>query len=668
MKHRKFVTPYYVSDFETTTDNPDKVAVWSAHTIKVGKGVECTHENCAHQTNIADYVAYLEKLTRSDDITVLFHNLKFDGSYIIDYMEKSPDWNLYSIDFYEPEFEDRETLLLDRTSEMGTKGMKSHDFTYAISDKNVMYSITFKAGYHFCTIRDSLKLLPFSLRKIAKDFNTPHQKLEMDYGNKQPGYVPTPEEMAYIDNDVFVLKEALEIFMTLTGHDEDGELPWTIGAECLREIKQIFKDEHMGEWDPFFPSQFDAKCGSADNFITMDEYVRRSYKGGWCYVNDKWKGIEITTEVVENYFRNRGMTKQLKHLKQFRGIGFVYDVNSLYPSQMHSKSGSFYPYGNGKYAEGDITPEERKYYDRKRMYYFIHIQCEFQLKKDHLPCIQIKNDMRYPSTEWLKSSDVTNYITGKRTRNIVDLYLSCIDYELFLEQYDVKNLKVISHISYSAFSGIFDTYIGKWYKIKQVSKGAKRATSKLFLNNGYGKFAQAPDGSYIILLPEDNVLKSHIHKQGDPNRAIYIPIGAAVTSWARNFTIRHAQENYDIFVYADTDSLHMLGHYTDAIDIEEHPTNLCCWKCESTWDHAIFAGQKRYIEHVIEDDHSPIEPFNNIKCCGLGDKAKKVLDVWLNDGTKTYSDFKRGLIVPGNLKGRRVEGGIYLNEQPFRFR
>ena len=41
----------------------------------------------------------------------------------------------------------------------------------------------------------------------------------------------------------------------------------------------------------------------------------------------------------------------------------------------------------------------------------------------------------------------------------------------------------------------------------------------------------------------------------------YIPVGSAITSYARNFTIRAAQMNYfgkdkPGFIYADTDSIH----------------------------------------------------------------------------------------------------------------
>ena len=49
----------------------------------------------------------------------------------------------------------------------------------------------------------------------------------------------------------------------------------------------------------------------------------------------------------------------------------------------------------------------------------------------------------------------------------------------------------------------------------------------------------------------------------------YIPVGAAITSYARNFTIRAAQKNYHSvdepgFIYADTDSLKL----KDGFDIE----------------------------------------------------------------------------------------------------
>lgn len=647
MKNKR-IYKYYAADFETTTSSDKEVSVWSAHMIKIGTDVKPIHENCLHDTNIDDFVNRIYHLCKtSGHICIYFHNLKFDGSYILDYLDRA-EWKLYSNE------ENGCTVLKDRKD--SDKGMSDHEYTYVISTMNVIYSITLKCGRNYLQIRDSMKLLPFSLAKIAKDFELPHKKLEMEYSGKSVGYIPTKEEMAYIDNDVFVLKEAIEKFCVLTGRTLDEGIPLTIGSECMREYKELFKLSHIDRYKDYYPSQIDDKTGAADGYITYDEYVRRSYKGGWCYVSRKTKGKVLS-----------------------RG-GYVYDVNSLYPSVMHSQSGSFYPWGHGYYYTGDLTETEQRFYKEHKLWYVMHIKTRFKLKPGYLPTVQIKGDYRYDSTAWLETSDIYDGRTQANIPTSVDLYLTCTDVELLKEHYILTDYNVISRICYCAETGVFDDYINKWYEIKQNSKGSKRTLAKLFLNNLYGKFGQSADSSYIIMSrnKETGALRGESVEYIDETRASYVPVAAAVTSWARNFTIRHAQKNYKNFCYADTDSLHMLGTYNEAVDIIEHPTALCAWKCESTWDRAIFAGQKRYIEHIIEEDHVSCEEYDNIKCCGLGRGAKEYLAGMLKSGRYAaygkvkedfgYSDFKSGLVVPGNLRGERVKGGICLIEQAFVFR
>ena len=55
----------------------------------------------------------------------------------------------------------------------------------------------------------------------------------------------------------------------------------------------------------------------------------------------------------------------------------------------------------------------------------------------------------------------------------------------------------------------------------------------------------------------------------------YIAIGSAITSYARNFTIRAAQKNYygvdkPGFIYADTDSIHCLKLSDDELNSIAH--------------------------------------------------------------------------------------------------
>lgn len=658
------------ADFETTTNDPSHVEVWSAESIEVSSSVPADSAHCHHQTNIKDFVEYLETLAGyGADIIVYFHNLKFDGSYLLDYFNRTKKYNLFSY----TDNDDNERLL-DMDKIIKKNKMKAHEYTYMISDTNVIYSIVLATKAGHIEFRDSAKLLPFSLRDIARDFQTPHKKLEMNYGDKQPGYTPTAKEMKYIENDVFVLKEALETLSSLAGC-LPSQLPLTIGAMALKEFKRLFDAQYgydmpNGEaWNYYFPNQA-YKIPNSIEDLTFDGYIRKSYRGGWCYVSPKWKGKVITQQAVIDYFDRIGKPYGKMFRKKVNSIGFVYDVNSLYPSVMGSISGCFYPYGQGTYETGDFSDAQKKDLKDGELYGFMHVKFMFHVKHNHLPCIQLKGDFNYKGTEWLETSDIYLRKHDMTVAHQVDTYLTYEDWILINEQYDVSNVEVVSHITFETVKGIFDAYINKWASIKQSSKGAKRQFAKLMLNNIYGKFSTSPIASYMVC-HYDGTTKKVIRTPAlliDAKRAVYIPIGSAITSWARNFTIRHAQENYDIFVYADTDSIHCIGDKSLAKGIHEHPTALCCWKNETDWQSAIFAGQKRYIERVTAEDGKPISKwYYNVKCCGMSDGAKKHVKDDLHAKRMHLADFKQGLIVPGVLKGHVVSGGIFLQEQNFEF-
>ena len=189
----------------------------------------------------------------------------------------------------------------------------------------------------------------------------------------------------------------------------------------------------------------------------------------------------------------------------------------------------------------------------------------------------------------------------------------------------------------------------------------------------------------------------------------YIPVGSAITSYARNFTIRAAQKNYHGvnergFIYADTDSIHCDLEASEIEGIKVDDNAFCCWKLESYWDEAIFTRQKTYIEHVTHEDGVPVEqlvdsegkprkPYNNIKCAGMPSKCKDLFELSLQ-GTaskedKNYTEeelaflfdketgepikrelthFKVGLRIPGKLRPMRIRGGVLLVDTPYEMR
>lgn len=643
---------YFVGDFETTVfEGQTNTEVWASALV------EMYTEDVVILTSIESTFEYIESFT--EDTVIFYHNLKFDGTFILSYLLKSPK---YTEAYYKPNNTFYENDIMPICS-----------YKYMISDKGMWYTITVKTVRGvIIEFRDSLKLLPFSVKKIGKDFKTKHQKTEIEYvGFRQANSTITDEEASYIANDVLVVKEALEIMF----NENHNKL--TIGSCCMAEFKKTID---YYQFQKMFPNLYDFRFNGNDhdyglNVDTYGSYVHKSYKGGWCYL----------VEGKENRIFKNGVTA---------------DVNSLYPSVMSSQSGSKYPIGIPTFWHG-----KPPFYvlDSEWTYYFIRLKTRFKLKQGYLPFIQVKSNPLYKSTECLKTSDIKNkdgiycdrYIDvwGNEQEAKVELTLTCTDYILFKEHYELYDTEYLDGCYFKAETAdnIFDKYIDKWKEIKINSEGALRMLAKLFLNNLYGKMATWINDSYRhASLGDDGALEFKIIKsfEGHPG---YIPIGSAITSYARNFTIRAAQKNYHGvdkpgFIYADTDSIHCDLKPEELIDIPIHDTDFCHWKLESYWDEAIFVRQKTYIEHVTHEDGKPVEkPYYNLKCAGMNDKCKyqfikSLTQEPINDYDKTHfteeqikfmqtkrdlTDFKVGLSIQGKLRPKQIDGGTILVETSY---
>lgn len=209
------------------------------------------------------------------------------------------------------------------------------------------------------------------------------------------------------------------------------------------------------------------------------------------------------------------------------------------------------------------------------------------------------------------------------------------------------------------------------------------------MNNLYGKLASNTDSSFkVAYVKEDGSIGFSVIYE-NRKKPVYIPAGSAVTSYARNFTIRAAQANYHGvnergFIYADTDSIHCDLQPAEIKGIKVDPVNFCCWKLESGWDKGIFVRQKTYIEHVVIEDEESIEkPYYNVKCAGMPDRCKELFiksmeryeptpdDKFTEDETRVIracydlTDFKLGLSLPGKLRPVRIPGGVILVDTPY---
>lgn len=643
-----------MGDFETTVYKEQvNTEVWASASVELfTEDVNIFH-------SISDQFDYFKSLKQN--IIVYYHNLKFDGAFWLSYL-------MVDLGFKQAcEQLDAENPFKIRW--LQEKEMKNNTFKYSISDRGQWYTIIIKVGGHFIEIRDSLKLLPFSVKRIGESFGTKHKKLDMEYtGFRYAGCDITDDEKKYIANDVLVVKEALEIMFN------EGHTDLTIGSCCLKEYKRtVGKDDY----NMFFPNLYEISLDkSVYGFENIGEYIRKSYRGGWCYLAKGKEG-----KIYKN--------------------GCTFDVNSLYPSMMSSESGNYYPVGTPHMWKGNIIPDEAI---KPHRYYFVRIKTRFYIKKDMLPFIQIKSSHLYKGTECLETSDVYNKETGlyspfyidfngnvKDTR--VEMVLTMTDYQLLKEHYELVDFEVLDGCWFYSEIGLFDEYMEKYKTMKMNNKGALRELAKLFLNNLYGKMASSTDSSFKVAYIKEDYSIGFMTCIENSKKPGYIPVGSAITSYARNFTIRAAQKNYygknkSGFIYADTDSIHCDLPWDNVKGVTIHDKNFCCWKPESCWDVGIFTRQKTYIEHIVKENLQDIEnPYFNIKCAGMPKKCKNLFELSMQGfrpkeddenytdeekeflkTTRKLDDFNIGLCVPGKLRPKRIRGGILLVETPYKMR
>lgn len=572
----------FVADFETTSyEGQEDTKVWLWGITEVGN---LDKNKVVVGEKISDFFKYIFEKDKRDNLYIYFHNLKFDGSFLLNYLLSSG---------YK--------MAVNNNVMKNKKQLEEKEIIAIITVKGQWYSITIRDGKRIIEFRDSLKLLPFSVNVIGKTFDTKYKKI-MDFDYTRKGDEKVEEkDIDYIQNDVLVMSEALEHVFS------EGNTKLTIGSNALSEFRKVVGED---KYDYYFPTLNKE----------LDKAVRKSYKGGWTYCNPSFQSKTLYN-------------------------GCTFDVNSLYPYVMSSDSGCRYPYGLPKIM--NTFPQD------KNCYFFIKLKCHLDLKEGYLPFLQIRNDVRYNKKE--------HVIRTLRDSNLLDdrvtLTLTMTDYKLLKEHYKFSKEKIIKFYVFKSKIGLFDEYIKKYKKIKENNKGAKRQLAKLYLNSLYGKISSGDDSSFKVPYLKEGVLKYRDVKENNKD-SVYIPCGSAITSYARNLTIRAAQKNYKNFCYADTDSIHCCCPPHEVKGIEIHPSKFGAWDLEGEWNRAIFLRAKSYIEEVNNGDIL-------VTCAGLPSRAKVNIISDLKNGKMELTDFKVGLEVEGKLAGKQIKGGMVLKEFDF---
>lgn len=419
-------------------------------------------------------------------------------------------------------------------------------------------------------------------------------------------FVPIDEEM--IESDFCEGKSFIEgMMLSVNIMRELGCTGSTVSSSATSIWKNSFSKYDVNS---LFPNPTDAEY----------DFIRKSYHGGWCYVNKYGKV----------------------------GKGMVLDVNSLYPYVMANCK---LPVGKGKHFKG---APKRLWIEDDNFGFYVRIRCRFVIKDNHVPFIRISNDDKYNPEEILLTSDIWNSGDNCFERYEVDewgelheikaeLTLWKEEFELFLEHYNVESLEYIDGYKYNLWGGVFKKYVNKFRDMKENAHNkSERRIAKILMNSLSGNLAKNIKRESVYFLEtdvdkimnrckddaSDKVIKA-IQECGNivstkSRSHSYIAIGAAITSIAMCITVKAAQANYKHFLYSDTDSLHLDCDIDKVVGLNIDDKELGAWKVEHRFKRASYIQQKVYF---IDDKKEGAI----LKWAGMKNESRRKVEEFINN-------------------------------------
>lgn len=581
-----FTKPTYVADFETINRN-GKEEVWLWDVCNVVSKKHTTG------TELEDFWNHLENLKFSS--IIYFHNLRFDGSFLMDYLLK----NGYTF------------------NDVQTNRLHKKEFSCLVTDLGQYFSINYRNNQgKIINIWDSAKLIPLSVKQMAQDFALVITKGEIDYTKFRPkGYIPTDKELDYVKRDTEIVADVLTEFK------EEGFDKMTLSSCAFDINKKIMGNEykqHFGWWESHGNDNIDEYIinkNDENNELrvnSIDEYMRRAYRGGFCATNPK----HINTTV--------------------RDAVFYYDVNSKYPFEMAK---SPMPVGKPLPFEGEYV------IDKEYPLYIQRILIDCELKENGIACILIKN--KGIGNKYLEDSD-----------GIIPLTLTNLDMKLLEENYNIYHIEYLDGFKFKAKVGLFDAYISHFMEMKitaeKEGKKGKRKIAKLSMNSLYGKFGQNPKRRKKIPKIEDGLLKFERGEMQTSEKCNYLPVAIFVCAWGRYHIIEDIMKIEKIkpgaWIYTDTDSILTTIKLDSSLT---HSTELGKYKIERIFKKSRYLGPKTYWG--ITNDNKIV-----CKACGCNTKALKNFPI----GKFNYNHDVRN----GKVYLKTVEGGKRLVSKEFKIR
>ena len=464
--------------------------------------------------------------------------------------------------------------------------------TFDKDDENVFNSVTTKScssvwcvninfgkGYGRVMIRDLAKIYGGGLGLVAKAFNLPTQKGEIDYRlNRLHNYQVTKEEKEYCFKDTRIIIDILLKMRELGDKDF-----WNSSSMATYSMKKLLKCGWPNAYRPYgeYRKQYPELSQQETDFL------REGVAGGLCYPN-------------ENY--------------QFKNM--VCKIGHIDKHQMHPSSAYFnrFPYGEGTYFKG--TPPKNP---------------------TITSCVRIRITYDYVNFHSIIKLISIPFITD------YEIVVWDFEIPTMYKCYGNLKIDYIEGYWYHTKPLPWRKYYEQNYRKRLIAKANKDAFYilyyKLLNNSSYGKHLEKPHN--IILqnyVRPDGIIDSFpIQKEKIQISAkyTYLPVGSAIPAYSRVDLVERAYEiGFENVLYVDTDSIFfILNEETQKIwDSFNQVDFLGGWGWEETIEQAEFDAPKRY--KVVSDGKT------TFKAGGIN--FEQFLDTYKDENNIEDEDFNIG--------------------------
>ena len=454
-----------------------------------------------------------------NNIAIYIYNLSFEWSFILPH-------------------------LLERGFVFKEQIEKDDEFVFnSVSTRSVssvwQSQIKFSKKSGIIVFRDLAKIFGGGLSQVAKAFNLPTQKGEIDYRlNRLHGWTPTKEEKEYCFKDTRII---IDILLRMS-EEKDKDF-WNSISMASYSMRKLIKRGWINSYRPY--KEYRKQYPELDEEET--EFLRKSVAGGITYACDNWQFKEINQK-----------------------IGHI-DLHQAHPSSAYY---NLFPYGKGEYFTGEPLLNRR-------------CCCRVRISYSS---VKIHSVISLIGLSWVDDKEITiwDFEIPTMKKCYEDLEIEYIDGYAYA-------MKPLPWRKY------YEDNYRKRKEAKKRGDAFFTLLYKLWNNSSYGKHLEKPHNeTFENILDEDGIITSKINPKNKiviNAKFTYIPVGSCIPAWTRVTLVESALKlGWENVIYFDTDSIFFIMNDKSmkAWESFDQRDFLGGWGWEETIDRGQFTAPKRY--------------------------------------------------------------------------